>query len=368
MSKLTSDYAKHIFVKALIVLFYLSLIAIFLYAPRIYNLFVTQDNVITVYAPRETFPVEKFGEFKAKTGISVNIAYYDTNEELFAKLKISKGVGYDLVVPSDYMVEYLIQAGLVQRLDLSKISNFSSIDPLLLNKFYDPGNQYSLPVSWIPYGIGFDKRVVQLPDDVSWEVVFNPEALKKLCGDCKISMLNDAREAIFLTAIYLFGQTDAITPAHLEKITSTLIQQKPIVESYTEAGAKHLLLSQIVPMAVLPAARLKEMEDPEKYGFVIPREGSLVDIMNVAIPVASQNAEAVHKLIDFLLSREIGAYNFEELDCNPANKLSYPLIDKTYSQNKAFFPDEKSFERLHVLNNKISPKLLEEVWFLLKSA
>lgn len=353
--------------KSIIIIFYTLIFAAALYAPRIYNLFFDTKQVITIYTPREAFSLEKFEEFEEKTGIRVKVTYFNTNEEMFAKFKINRGRGYDIVVPSDYMVEHLIKAGLLQPLDYSKIKNFKFIDKRLLNKFYDPENKYTVPIFWIPYGIGFDKKFFNLDDTVSWDIMFKKEVLKSY-GDYKISMLNDAREAVYLSAIYLFGTVDNLTDDQFDQIKNLLIAQKQIVESYGEASAKYLLLSGIVPIAVIPAARMKEIDDFENYGFVIPREGSLIDVMNMGIPVTSQKVDLAHKLIDFLLSAEVGAFNFDYVACNPVNTKAYSLINQKYAKNKAFFPEDEMFKRLFILNSQIRPTLLEKIWFLVKSA
>jgi len=363
MSKAT----PRLLVKSAIVIFYLGCAALLLYMPSIYTFFTAKQKAITIYAPREIFSLEEYKEFEAKTGIHVNVTYFTTNEEMFAKLKINKGVGYDLILPSDYMIELMIQANLLQPLDHAKISHFAQLDKRLMNKFYDPHNKFSVPAAWIPYGIGFNRHVFNFDNTVSWDVVFSKEALHA-SGDHKISMLNDAREAIFLAGIYKFGRVDNFTESDLDAITKALIDQKEIVECYVESGAKYLLVSDIIPLAVIPAARMKELNDYKNYGFVIPKEGSIIDIMSLVIPATSQKADLAHRLIDFLLSKEAGVTRFNEFACNPSNKEAYPLIRGEYSKNKAFFPDDEIFKRLYILNNKIPPKRLERIWFMVKSA
>jgi spermidine/putrescine-binding protein len=298
----------------------------------------------------------------------VRVTYYDTEEELFAKFKAGGGDGYDVIVPSDYITELLIKEGFLKPLDLSRISNFRKIDKRLLNKFFDPKNEYSVPVCWSPYGIAYDKKLIKIDDkNVSWGIIFEKEFLEKL-GNYKITMLNDDREAIFLAAIYLFQDIENLTSDKLDKIKDLLIKQKQIVESYTESGAKYILLSKIAPMAVLPAGRFKEMGNLDDFGFVIPKEGSLMDLLVLAIPKKSKNADLAYKLIDFLLSDEVGAYNFEAFDFNPANKDSYKFIDERATKYKAFFPNEDIFNRLYNLNNKIPNHILENIWFSVKSS
>lgn len=355
------------FIKTLILFFFTAIIVFFLYAPRLYEYFFECNNVLNIYISRETVPEDTFLEFEKRTGIRVRVAYFDTNEELLAKLKINRGVGYDLIVPSDYMIELLIREGLLQPIDRSKITNFRYLDGRLLDKFFDPGNKYTVPLSWIPYGIVYNRNIINLDrKSVGWDIIFKPEALAKW-GDYKTTMVNDAREAVFLGALYLFQDVDNLTPERLAQVEKVLIAQRPIVESYTETGAKYLLFSNIIPLAVLPAARLKEMGDLKNFGFVIPKEGSIIDILNIGISVSSKKVDEAHQLMDFLISKAVSAYNFEVLDCNPSNTQAFSLIDKAYFQNKAFFPDNETFSRLHILHNEIPPALLEKIWFSVKS-
>lgn len=360
------------FIRLVIVLFYLFLISSLLYAPQVYEYFFDRSNSVTLYTFRQVFDEDIFEEFEKQTGIHVQVTYFDTNEEMLARFRISRGVGYDVVVPSDYMVELLIREGLLKNVDKTKLTNYKQLDRRLMGLFYDPVNQYSVPVCWIPYGIGFNRKDFNLDNNVSWDIVFKKEALEaaalKKNQGYRVSAINHPTDMVFLSAIYLFGSVRSITDAKMEKIKELLINQKPNVEAYVEAGAKYLLLAGIVPVAVLPSARMKEMGDIKNFGFVIPKEGSLVDILNLGILKTSKNVDAAHKLIDFLISKENGAHNFEKIACNPANKESYGLIRPEYSKDKAYFPDDEMFKRLKILNNELPPSLLEKVWFLVKSA
>jgi len=352
-------------VRGLIVVFFLALIGIFLYIERIYESFGA-EKVLTIYTPYEVISVETAKEFERQTGIKVRITYFDTNEELLAKFRVNRGVGYDVIVPSDFMVELLRRENLLLELDHAKLKNFSSLDKRLMDKFYDPGDKYTVPVAWIPYGIGYNRDHINLDDGVGWDVVFNPEKLRAIGVD-KISMLNDALEVVSLAAIYLFGSNDNLTEEKLEQVKKLLINQKQIVESYAEAGAKFLLISEVVPFAVLPAARVVEIEDQEKFGFVIPHGGSLIDILTLAIPATCKNVDEAHQLVDFLISRDIGVQNYEIFYCNPSNVESYKLVDPDIYSNKNYFPENDVFDGLHILNNQLSLPVLEKLWFSIKS-
>jgi len=357
--------------KITIFLAYTLLLASFLYAPRAYEFFSTPERSLNLYTFRSTICSEVIREFEQKTGIVVRVSYYDTNEELLAKFKVNRGKGYDLIFPSDYMVELLREDDLLQPIDHKKIANVSQLDSRLLRRYFDPENHYSLPIAWSVYGIGFDRNVIDLDAKYGWRSIFEPGDKKQ-----KISMINDAREALFLGAIYLFGKVDDLVDSQINQVQELLVKQKEFIEAYTESGAKFLLSSKIVPVAVMPASRAKELidehvrdeHDLDRYGFILPAQGSLLDIINVAIPAVSKKSALAHKLINFLLSKHVGARTFKILSSNPANRESYKMIDKKYRDDRSFFPDDKAFKKLHSIHNRIPMTRIEKLWFSVKSA
>lgn len=367
MSKVTKAHFVSFVAKGAIIFFYGLLLAFFLYFTYLYDFFSKDERCLNVYTFMDVVSEEFFEEFEKKNNVKVNLNYFCTNEELLAKFKVNRGKDYDLVIPSDYAIELLYKGGLLQSLDLSKISNFSELDPHLLNHPFDPENKYSIPLCWYTYGIGFNKKIEDIFSEiVSWGVVF--DKLKEM--DYNISMLDDAREAIFLASIYLFQQVEGLTKDQFEAVKDTLIKQKKFVECYTESGALYLLLSNIVSLAVLPSCRMKDVIDidGDQYGFLIPKEGTIVDLENLAIPATCEKPELAHKLIDFLISKKIEILNFNAHGCNPSNKLAYDEIDQRFTKDKAFFPDDKAFAKLYFIHNKIPAAKIEKLWFSVKAA
>ena len=108
--------------------------------------------------------------------------------------------------------------------------------------------------------------------------------------------------------------------------------------------------------------------DGDQYGFLIPKEGTIVDLENLAIPATCEKPELAHKLIDFLISKKIEILNFNAHGCNPSNKLAYDEIDQRFTKDKAFFPDDKAFAKLYFIHNKIPAAKIEKLWFSVKAA
>lgn len=368
MNKTIAAWLENIFGKFAILFMYMSILAALLYLPRVYDLFLKQEKVLNVYVFREIIADEIFAEFEEKTGIHPVVTYYATNEELLAKFKISRGKGYDLILPSDYMVECLREEGLLHKIDKSKIPNAALLDERFMHKYFDPQNDYSLPFCWTPYGIGYDKNEVADDQASDWRLIFErgPAGQERQ----RISMLNDARESIFLASVYLYQDTSFFTPDRIAAIQNLLTEQKKFIECYTESGAKYLLLSDIVSAAVVPLTRMKEIVDEGKhFGFVLPRQGGLVSIENVAIPVCAKRVDLAHQFIDFLLSKEMGVASFDLYGSLPANKAAYDELKVTYKEDASlFFPDDEMIKTLHLINNQIPAPVIEKLWLSVKAA
>lgn len=146
--------------------------------------------------------------------------------------------GYDLIVPSDYMVAIMIQLGLLKALDAANIPNIAKLNPQFLDQPYDPGNKYSLPYLWGVAGIGYDAEKVTTPP-TTLAALFDPAQAEQYAG--KISLLNDSRETIGAALKYLGYSMNSTDPAQLEEAKQVLLAVKPYVltfdsDTYSDCG------------------------------------------------------------------------------------------------------------------------------------
>ena len=144
-------------------------------------------------------------EFQRETGIKVDYSTYDTNEIMYQKLKSSPG-SYDLVIPSDYMIEKMIQENMVEKIDFNNIPNYEYIGDQYKNLAYDPTNEYSVPYMWGTIGIVYNPDIVTEPVN-SWDILIS-------LHDCSITILSISIIYPFDLAngMNLFGD---ITPSHV---------------------------------------------------------------------------------------------------------------------------------------------------------
>ncbi|MBI1744092.1 spermidine/putrescine ABC transporter substrate-binding protein [Candidatus Acetothermia bacterium] len=243
-------------------------------------------------------------DFEKEFGVKVIEDNFASNEDLLAKLQAG-GSGYDVIVPSDYMVQIMRKQNLLAPLDLKNIANFKNINQSFKNLDFDPGNQFSMPYMWGTTGIGYNKKKASAPP-TSWADLFDPAKLEPYKG--RISMLDDAREAIGAALIYLGFSPNTTNEKELEAAKQVLIKQKPFVAKYDSESFRDSLAANEVILAHgwtgdIAAAKVANPD----IEFVIPKEGSLTFLDNLAIPKTSKNQYTAEVFINYLLRPEISA-------------------------------------------------------------
>lgn len=356
-----------------IVFIYTSILAFGLYFPKIKELFYV-DNSINLYTFAGVFAPEMIENFEKQYGIKVNVQFFESNEELLAKFNINRGRGYDVITPSDYMIEYLVKDSLLLKLDPERLTNFKHLDPRILGHFFDPKNDYSLPIGWIPYGILFNKKVFKtMPEKVGLEFLFeDPVNFSDITNfSYKICMKDDARESTLLAALYLYGSIgrESFTPERLIKIKELLIKQKRWVENYLSQDIGYFFVADVVHVAITDSSyAAKIMEESDDFDFVVPYQGSFISIENVAIPKTSTKIDLAYKFVDFALNSESSIINMNEYGLNPSNMMAYEKIPKKFFNNTQFFPDKEAFKKLFILHNDLPLKEIEKNWLEVKGA
>ncbi len=182
-----------------IIIFWLMIFFAFLFIPSISSVW-SSGREINIFSWTELIDSQKITEFERSTGIKVNIGFYESNEELFAKLYMTKGKGYDLIFPTDYMVQTLIKQRMLQKIDHSKLDFLSRLNTQFMNLYFDPAGDYSVPYLWSLYGIGVNKAFFKKPLARSWALLFDSTITKQ-----PRVMAEEARELMLIGAWYLYG-------------------------------------------------------------------------------------------------------------------------------------------------------------------
>ncbi len=344
----------------LIPLFWIFLFFGVLYLPK-WKFLRPQEKAISVFTWGDLLDPEVIEEFERATGIKVHLNFYYSNEELAVKLKATEGVGYDLVLPSDYAVQGLVNEGLLKRLDKSKLPFLNTLNPHLLGLFFDPENAYSIPFEWEVFGFGVDTTRLHI-EHPSWDLIFNPKEKYTL------AMINDPIEAINFAAFYLFGPTSTLSDEKRMRIESLLKRQKKWVEAYTENRGDYFLATRSCPLAVLTSqSAARSMRLFPFVDFVIPEEGTFISIENLCIPKASTKDALVYEFINFLYTKESMLRHYQKFHFFPA--IDTPLLP--LAPERRFEALQKAgnipADKTHFFKRLLPPRQTQELWIDVKS-
>ncbi len=300
-------------------------------------------------------------EFEKLTGIHVNYAEYDSNESMYTKLK-NGGAAYDIVIPSEYMVERLINEGLLREIDVDSLQNFGYIADEYKNQYFDPGNRYSVPYTVGLVGLIYNTTMVEgVPD--SWSIMWD----EKYAGN--ILTFNNSRDA-FGIAQYLLGQdVNTTNPDDWYKALDKLKEQKPCIQAYVMDEVFNKMEAGNAAIAPYYAGDFLTMQETNPdLSFVYPKEGTNIFIDSVCVPASCGNYEAAMMYMDFLMEPEIALAN-AELICY-ASPHTAVVNNENYSLkgNEYLYPSEETIAKAQYFHNLSQDMLvlLNDLWSQLK--
>ena len=305
---------------------------------------VQGDNVVMVYNAGEYIDPEVPKLFEKETGIKVIYDTFETNEEMYPVIQAG-GVIYDAVCPSDYMIEKMMQNHLLQEVDFNNVPNIKEIgkDYMKMCEQFDPGNKYVVPYTTGTVGILYNKKMLDklgVPYPTKWADLWNP----KLKGE--ILMQDSVRDA-FMVALKKEGHSmNTVSDAELDEALQDLIKQKPLVQAYVVDQVRDKMIGEEAAVGVIYSGEILyvqgELEGTDvEVDYVIPEEGTNVWFDGWVIPWNAKHKENAEKWMNFLCRPDIAAKNFEYITYPTPNVGALALLDKSYTENKALFPDMK---------------------------
>lgn len=241
-------------------------------------------------------------EFTRLTGIKINYTNFTSNEDMYNKI-VNGGVSYDIIIPSDYMVEKLINEGLVLKLNFDNIPNYKYISDEYKDLYFDPDNEYSVPYSVGMVGLIYNTVLVDEEPD-SWSALWNEKY------DGEILMFNNPRDA-FGIAQFLSGiDINSEDLSDWVKAKEKLSEQKPLVKSYVMDEIFNKMESGAAALAPYYAGDYFSMyENNPDLAFVYPKEGTNIFVDSVCIPSSTKNKEAAELYINFLMDPNVALQN-----------------------------------------------------------
>ncbi|WP_347563285.1 extracellular solute-binding protein [Lactonifactor sp. BIOML-A4] len=326
----------------------------------------SSNEQVVVYNWGEYLDPEAIELFEKETGIDVVYEEYETNEIMYPKI-LSHAISYDVVCPSDYMIQRMIENDLLAEINWDNVPNIKNIDPTYMeqSKSFDPENKYSVPYCFGTVGILYNKTMVDEPID-SWNVLWD-ETYKD-----NILMQDSVRDA-FAVALKRRGYSlNSTEVGELTQATNDLIEQKPLVQAYVIDQVRDKMIGNEAAIGVIYSGEaIYTQRENHDLEYVIPKEGSNVWIDSWVIPKNAENKENAEAFINFLCRPDIALMNFEFITYSTPNLEGRKLIeDEDIRNSRIAFPtgeDLENCETFRFLGDDVD-SYYNELWNKVKSS
>ncbi len=310
------------------------------------------SKVLNVYNWSDYIAEDTIRNFEKETGIKVNYDNYDANEVLQAKL-MAGSTGYDIVVPSSHFAKQQIEAGLLQKLDRSRLTNWGNLDPTLLKQLgnVDPGNQYLVDWLWGYVTVGINVPEVKaalgnmpMPEN-AWSLIFDPKYASKL-KSCGINFLDSASEVLPVAMLYVGKPAFSTNAADYDAAAQMLKSIRPYVTRFSSSGYINDLAggSLCVVMGYsgdINIARARALaanpKAPPAIEALVPKGGATLFFDTMAIPKDAKNVANAHLFINYILRPEVAASLSNKVFYANPNAASLKLVKKDVAENPTIF-------------------------------
>jgi spermidine/putrescine transport system substrate-binding protein len=298
------------------------------------NAFTAEEKLLYLYNWSEYMPETVLEQFHKETGIKVVYSTYDSNEAMYAKLRLlDSNNSYDLAVPSTYYVSKMRREGLLAKIDKSRLKNFGNLDEKLINQPFDPDNSYSVPYLWGSTGIAVNTDKVKPGTISKWRDLWKPEFKDRLL------LTNDTRE-VFHMALRVLGYSGNDTdPVHIEAAYHELKKLVPNVRAYNSEAPRMPYLEGETDAGMIwnGEAYMARQENPA-IEYIYPDEGVILWLDSLVIPGNARHVENAHKFIDFILRPEVAASISEEIGYASPNLAAVATLDEDVRNNRSVYP------------------------------
>ncbi len=307
----------------------------------------TGTQVVRLYTWTEYVPDGLLDEFTKETGIRVERASLESNETMYAKVKLQQlkeqdENGYDVIAPSNYFVSKMAKEGMLQELDHSKLPVIKDLNPDWLNKPYDKGNKYSLPQLLGAPGIAFNTNTYKGEQFTSWADLWKPEFKNK------VQLLDDVREVFNIALLKIGANPNTKDPAIIKQAYEELLKLRPNVLSFKSDNPASQFISEEVEVGQLwnGSVRIAKQADAP-VNMVFPKEGPVLWVDTLAIPKNAKNVDAAHKLINYLLSEKVAAKLTMAIGYPTSNIKALDLLPKELTEDRAIYPSAEVLKTSH---------------------
>lgn len=324
------------------------------------------NGKVYVYNWGEYIDPETLDMFEKETGIQVIYDEFDTNETMYPKIEAGAS-NYDVVCPSDYMIQKMIDNDLLQELNWDNIPNAKAnigAQYYEQSEAFDPGNRYAVPYCWGTVGILYNKTMVDEPV-TSWSILWDEKYADSI-------LMQDSVRDLFMVGLKSLGYSmNSTDEKELNEAKDLLIQQKPLVQAYVIDQVRDKMIGNEAALGVIYSgeAIFTQRENPD-LEYVIPKEGTNVWIDSWVIPKNAENVENAEKFIDFMCRGDIALLNFDYITYSTPNTAAQALIeDDDIRNSKIAFPDLSQYDGLETFSylGDDADALYNDLWKEIKS-
>lgn len=306
------------------------------------NAYANNDTV-HLYTWTEYVPEGLLEEFTKETGIKVVVSTLESNETMYAKLKIQgKDGGYDVIAPTNYFVSKMAREGMLKELDHSKLPVIADLNKDWLDKPYDKGNKYSLPQLLGAPGIAYNTNTYKGENFTTWADLWKPEFKGK------VQLLDDAREVFNIALLKLGQDPNTKDPAVIKAAYEELLKLRPNVLAFSSDNPANSFIAGEVELGQLWNGSIRiAKKEQAPVDMVFPKEGPVLWVDNLAIPSNAKNLEGAHKLINYLLSAPVAEKLTLEIGYPTSNIKALEKLPKEITEDPAIYPTSEVLQKSH---------------------
>lgn len=318
---------------------------------------------VVIYNWTEYIPADVLAAFTKETGIQVEYATYESNEAMYAKIKLMDGKGYDLAVPSTFYVEKMRKEGLIQPIQKELLSNYGNLDANMLNKPYDPNNDYSVPYLWGATSIAVNANDIDPSQITRWSDLWKPEYVGKLM------IMDDVRDNFYVGLRVAGFENNSTNEDEIKAAYEQLKALWPSLKVINSDSPKTPLIQGNASIGVIwNGEAYMAQQEMDNMQYIYPEEGAVLWVDSFVIPKGAANVENAHKFIDFMLRAESAKAAIEELGYAAPNTAGIALLDEELRNNKTVFPAAEDIAKGSFHQDLGDAVLIyEKYWELLKA-
>lgn len=322
------------------------------------------QNTLVVYNWSEYIPQKVLTQFTKETGIKVVYSTFESNEAMHAKVKLQRGKGYDLIFPTNNMIDTMRAEGLLSTIDKSKLSNLKNLDPKLMGQAFDPENEYSIPYMWGSVGLVVNKKHIDPATITSWRDLLRPEYKGR------ILLSDDLRDAMGMALKATGHSVNSTSEKDLQDAFEFLKALRPSVKVFDVTASKQTFISEEVRIGMMwNGDSLVAADENPNLTFIYPKEGVILWVDSFAIPKNAKNKDAAHLFINFLLRPEIAKECVMEFRYSTPNLEALKLLPENLRSNRVLVPTEVDLKNAEFLNSVGKAlAMYEKFWERVKTA